>query len=59
MLKSLIELASIGMADTGDSGKPWLVAICMIVSIVVVVGLFILSQKSQDDEDDDEDESLF
>lgn len=42
----------IGMAQTGDSSKPWLIAVCMIVSIVVVVGLFIIGQKGKDDEDD-------
>lgn len=55
----IMELMSVGMANTGDSSKPWLVAICMIVSIIVVVGLFILNQKSKEDEDEDEDENLF
>ncbi len=49
-----------GIANTGDTSKPWLIAICMIVSIVVVVGLFILGQKSKDeDKDDEEDGTLF
>lgn len=48
----------VGIANTGDTSKPWLIAICMIVSIVVVVGLFILGQKGKgDDEDETEDES--
>ena len=55
----IMELMSIGTANTGDSSKPWLVAICMIVSIVVVVGLFILNQKTKEDEDEEEDENLF
>lgn len=42
------------IANTGDNSKPWLIAICMIVSIVVVVGLFILGQKDSDEEDDDD-----
>lgn len=41
----------VGMANTGDTSKPWLIAICMIVSIIVVVALFILGRK--DDEDND------
>ena len=45
----------VGLAQTGDNSKPWLIAVCMIVSIVVVVALFILGQKDKD-EDDDEDE---
>ncbi|MDE5778396.1 MAG: hypothetical protein K2I10_07845 [Lachnospiraceae bacterium] len=43
------------VANTGDNTKPWLIAICMIVSIVVVVALFIVSG-SKDREDDDNDE---
>lgn len=60
MEQMIISLMNIGIANTGDTSKPWLVAICMIVSIVVVVGLFILNQKSKEDEDDDNhDENLF
>lgn len=43
----------LGMAHTGDNSKPWLIAICMIVSIVVVVALFILGQKNNNDDTDD------
>lgn len=42
----------VGMANTGDNSKPWLIAICMIVSIVVVVALFIIGQKGKGDKDD-------
>lgn len=61
MEQMIISLINIGIANTGDTSKPWLVAICMIVSIVVVVGLFILNQKTKDDEadDDNQDENLF
>lgn len=45
----------LGMARTGDNSKPWLIAICMIVSIVVVVALFIIGQKSKNDDEDVED----
>ena len=41
----------VGMAQTGDTSKPWLIAICMIVSIIVVVALFILGQKGKDEDD--------
>lgn len=44
----------IGIADTGDTSKPWLIAVCMIVSIVVVFVLFLLGQKDKNEEDDDE-----
>ena len=41
-----------GIAGTGDTSKPWLIAICMIVSIVVVAALFVMGQKGNDDEDE-------
>ena len=37
----------LALAQTGDNSKPWLIAICMIVSIVVVVALFIIGQKDK------------
>lgn len=43
----------IGMVATGDNSRPWLIAICMIVSIIVVFALFLLGQKDKDNEDDD------
>lgn len=43
-----------GISNTGDSSKPWLIAVCMIVSIVVVAALFIIGQKGSDDEDAEE-----
>lgn len=47
----------VGMAATGDTSKPWLIAICMIISIVVVVALFIIgntgSEKSAEDDDNE------
>lgn len=44
----------VGIAQTGDGSKPWLIAVCMIVSIVVVVALFIVGQKNkQEDEEED------
>ncbi len=46
----------IGMADTGDASKPWLIAICMIVSIVMVVALFIIGDRKNQENEDDDDE---
>lgn len=45
----------VGMANTGDGSKPWLIAICMIVSIVVVVALFIIGQKDKGNDEEEED----
>lgn len=42
----------IGIANTGDTSKPWLIAICMIVSIVVVAALFVMGQRGNDDDDE-------
>lgn len=39
------------LAQTGDNSKPWLIAVCMIVSIVVVVALFIIGQKDKNDDE--------
>lgn len=44
----------VGMAATGDGSKPWLIAVCMIVSIIVVFVLFLLGQRDKDEEDDDD-----
>jgi len=45
----------LALARTGDNSKPWLIAVCMIVSIVVVVALFIIGQKDKSEDDDMED----
>lgn len=47
----------VGIANTGDNSKPWLIAICMIVSIIVVVALFILGKKDDEDTEDKEHKS--
>ncbi len=44
--------AMLALAQTGDSAKPWLIAVCMIVSIVVVVALFIIGQKDKSEDED-------
>ncbi len=44
------------VAMTGDNGKPLLVAICLIVSIVLVVVLIVLGKNSQYTEDEKESE---
>lgn len=48
----------VGMAATGDNSKPWLIAVCMIVSIIVVAALFIIGNRGGDDAED-ENEGLF
>lgn len=45
----------LALAQTGDNAKPWLIAICMIVSIVMVVALFIIGQKGKSEDDDIDD----
>lgn len=45
----------LALAQTGDNSKPWLIAVCMIVSIVVVVALFIIGQKGKDEDEDEDD----
>lgn len=45
----------VGMANTGDASKPWLIAICMIVSIVVVAALFIIGQNGKENDEEEED----
>lgn len=42
----------LGMAMTGDNSKPWLIAVCMIISIVMVAALFIIGQKDKNREED-------
>lgn len=37
-----------GMVQTGDTTNPWLIAICMIISIVVVVALLIVGRKGDE-----------
>lgn len=46
----------IGIVATGDNSKPWLIAICMIVSIIVVITLLLLGLKDRDDDEDDTEE---
>lgn len=44
----------LGMVNTGDNSKPWLIAVCMIISIIVLAALFIMGVRNKkDDEDDD------
>lgn len=33
---------------TGDDSKPWLIAVCLIVSIVIMIFLFILGRGGDD-----------
>lgn len=45
------------MPVTGDSSKPVLIAICLIVSIILMVVLFIMGKSagSKNDEDDEDE----
>ncbi|MBR1866606.1 MAG: hypothetical protein IJ801_08880 [Lachnospiraceae bacterium] len=45
----------LGMVMTGDTSKPWLIAVCMIVSIVMVAALFIIGQKDKNREEDSDE----
>lgn len=45
----------IGIVNTGDTSRPWLIAICMIVSIVGVVALFVMGRKGNDSDDEEEE----
>ncbi len=51
----MINNSMFGMAMTGDQSRPWLIAVCMIVSIVVVVALFIIGQKDKNEEEDNDE----
>ena len=45
------------LAATGDTGKPVLIAICLIVSIVLMIALIVTGRyvnKKNEDEDEDE-----
>ena len=44
----------LGIVNTGDDSKIWLIAVCMIVSIIVVVALFIINGHSKKDDDGDD-----
>lgn len=40
----------LGTAITGDNSKSWLIAICMVFSIVVIIALFVLGMKNNKDD---------
>ncbi len=44
------------LAQTGDGSKSWLIAVCMIVSIIMLVALFIIGQKDKTNDEDDLEE---
>ena len=54
----MIDLLSFLIANTGDEGKPLLVAICLIVSVVLTIILLVTGRiaNRQDEDDVDEDE---
>lgn len=57
MEEIMIDLLSFLMANTGDEGKPLLVAICLIVSVVLTIILLVTGRMAnRQDEDDIDDE---
>lgn len=54
----MIDLYALLMAATGDEGRPLLVAICLIVSIVLTIVLLVTGRMAnkQDEDVEDEDE---
>lgn len=55
----MLDLFTLLMAATGDNGKPLLVAICLIVSVVLTIVLLVTgrmaNKQGEDVEDDDEE----
>ncbi len=49
-----------GVPATGDGARPWIAAVILIVSVLVLIGLFVLGKRpdKQDDTFQDEDEDL-
>lgn len=41
-------------AMTGDDSKPFLVAVCLIVSIILMAVLIIMGKKNNSESDDDD-----
>lgn len=53
----MLDLFALLMAATGDNGKPLLVAICLIVSVVLTIILLVtgrMANKQDEDADDEE-----
>ncbi len=51
-----MELLSLLMAATGDDGKPLLIAICLIVSVVLMVVMIVTGKSASNSEDTDVEE---
>ena len=54
----MLDIISMLMAATGDNSKPLLVAICLIVSVILTIVLFVTGRmvNRQDDEESGDDE---
>ena len=54
------DILTLLMAQTGDSSKPLLIAICLIISVILTVVLVITGRmiNKKDDEDDDEEDDI-
>ena len=33
---------------TGDDSKPWLIAVCLIISLIIMIFLFVLGKNDDD-----------
>lgn len=44
----ILSLMSLMLVMTGDDSKPWLIAVCLIVSIVIMIFLFLLGRGDDD-----------
>lgn len=53
----MLDLLTLLMAATGDNGKPLLVAVCLIVSVILTIVLLVTGRMAnKHDEEVDEDE---
>lgn len=44
-----------GVPVTGDGFRPWIAAVILIVSIVILVAMIVMGKRSGDDSERDED----
>ncbi len=47
-MKMLSLMNQLMLVATGDDSKPWLIAVCLIVSIVIMIFLFVLGRGGDD-----------
>ncbi|MBR6222934.1 MAG: hypothetical protein IKQ71_05815 [Lachnospiraceae bacterium] len=44
----LLNLLNLMLVATGDDSHPWIIALCLIVSIAIMIFLFLLGGKDKD-----------